>query len=85
MQWENVEQSPDGGWMLHFKTKKTKKESFLPVSDEAMELCGERGDGQVFKGFTEGVVTYHLKDWLKDAGITKRITFHCLSHNKIFY
>lgn len=80
LQWENVEQSPDGGWMLHFRSKKTKKESFLPVSDEAIELCGKREDGQVFNGFTSGVVAYHLKDWLKEAGITKHITFHCFRH-----
>lgn len=80
LKWENVEKSPDGNWMLHFRSKKTKKECFLPVSDEAVELCGERGDGQVFKGFTKGVVTYHLHDWLRDAGITKYITFHCFRH-----
>lgn len=57
----------------------------LPVCDEAVELCGEQSEGQVFKDFTQGVVSYHLKGWLKEAGITKHITFHCLSHNKIFY
>ena len=59
LKWDNIEPSADGGWMLHFRSKKTHKESFLPVSDEAVELCGERKDGQVFKDFTQGVVSYH--------------------------
>lgn len=80
LKWNNIETSPDGSWMLHFHTKKNKKECFLPISDEAVGLCGERGDGQVFKGFTEGVVTYNLQNWLKEAGITKHITFHCFRH-----
>ena len=53
LKWDNIEPSADGGWMLHFRTKKTHKESFLPVSDEAVELCGERKDGQVFN------ITFH--------------------------
>lgn len=28
---------------------------------------------------------YPLKAWIKKAGIQKHITFHCLSHNKLFY
>lgn len=80
LKWDNIEPSADGGWMLHFRSKKTHKESFLPVSDEAVELCGERSEGQVFKDFTQGVVSYHLKGWLKAAGITKHITFHCFRH-----
>ncbi len=80
LRWDNIEPSADGGWMLHFRTKKTHKESFLPVSDEAVELCGERSEGQVFKDFTQGIVSYHLKGWLKAADIAKHITFHCFRH-----
>ena len=58
LKWDNIEPSPDGGWMLHFRTKKTRKESFLPISDEAVELCGVRKEGQVFKDFTTGIVAY---------------------------
>ena len=34
----------------------------------------------MFKDFTTGIVAYHLKKWLKAAGITKHITFHCFRH-----
>ena len=51
------------------------------ISEDAVgEMCGERKDGQVFKNFTTGIVAYHLKKWLKTAGITKHITFHCFRH-----
>ena len=32
---------------MHIVTKKTKTEAVLPLSDEALALCGERGEGQV--------------------------------------
>ena len=51
-----------------------------PISDEALELIGERGTGQVFVGFTDKLTQTPLKNWLKDAGITKKISFHCSRH-----
>ena len=49
LQWENIIRGADGGWCMHIVTKKTKTEAVLPLSDEALALCGERGEGQVFK------------------------------------
>ena len=62
------------------QTKKTKTNSVLPISDEAYELCGERGEGNVFPELTENVVRANLPNWLKAANITKHITFHCFRH-----
>ena len=81
LKWENIQRGSDGGWVMHIVTKKTKTEAFLPISDEAMELCGERSEGAVFKGLTQNLVRVHLQKWLDDAGITgKHITFHCFRH-----
>ena len=66
--------------MLDITTKKTGTDAVLPISDEALALCGERGEGQVFVGLTPSVVGMYLKDWITDAKITKRITFHCFRH-----
>jgi len=52
----------------------------LPISYEAIELCGERSTGTVFKGLTRSMVNYPLKKWIAEAGITKPITFHCFRH-----
>lgn len=81
LQWENIEKAADGGWCMHIVTKKTKTEAVLPLSEEALALCGERGEGQVFVGLTQTILPLYLKDWIKSAGITKHITFHCFRHS----
>lgn len=80
LKWEDIKKSSDGGWVLDITTKKTKTDAILPISDEALALCGERGEGQVFKKLTPNLIAAHLKDWIKAAGITKHITFHCFRH-----
>ena len=80
LQWENIIKAADGGWCMHIVTKKTRTEAVLPLSDEALALCGERSTGQVFKGMTQALLPLYLKDWIKSAGITKHITFHCFRH-----
>lgn len=81
LRWENVQKSPDGGWFIRICTEKTETEATLPITDEAYELCGERGEGLVFKGLTRQMTQHKLQTWLKAAGITdKHITFHCFRH-----
>ena len=80
LQWENIIRGADGGWCMHIVTKKTRTEAVLPLSDEALALCGERGEGQVFKGLTKTILPLYLKDWIKSAGIRKHITFHGFRH-----
>lgn len=82
LMWSDIQKAADGGWCMHIITKKTKTEAILPISDEAVEICGERGEGAVFVGLTENLVRKHLPAWLKDANITdKHITFHTASHS----
>jgi len=80
LQWENIMPASDGGYCMRIRTIKTGTDATLPISNEALELCGNRGKGKVFKGFTKTMTQYALKDWLLDAGITKPITFHCFRH-----
>lgn len=80
LQWENIIKLADGGWAMDIITKKTSTAAILPISEEALQLCGERGEGQVFKGLTANVVAVHLKDWIAASGIKKHITFHCFRH-----
>ena len=60
--------------------QKTKELVNNPISDEALELIGERGTGPVFVGFADKMTQAPLKNWLKAAGITKKISFHCARH-----
>ena len=62
------------------RMQKTKELVNNPISDEALELIGERGTGPVFVGFADKMTQAPLKNWLKAAGITKKISFHCSRH-----
>ena len=50
-----------------------------PISEEALELIGYSPDkrGKVFPDFKDSMTQAPLKNWLKDAGITKHISYHC--------
>lgn len=80
LRWENITKSQDGGWCIRIKTEKTDTEATLPLSAEAYDLCGQLGTGLVFKQLKRHYTQTPLQNWLKDAGITKHITFHCFRH-----
>ena len=80
LKWEDIELSPDGGYCMRIRTQKTKTQATLPISEEAISYCGDRTRGLVFKGFSRAHTRQPFKQWLKDAGITKKMTFHGLSH-----
>jgi len=80
LKWEDFETYPDGGHCIRLRTEKTEAEAFNPISQEAYELCGEKTSGLVFKGFNKPMLQNALPKWIKAAGITKHITFHCFRH-----
>lgn len=81
LRWEEIERASDGGWWMRICTEKTETESTLPISDEALELCGEvQNEGVVFAGLRRCMIQHPLHAWIKAAGIRKHITFHCFRH-----
>ena len=55
----------------------------MPISPQAYKLCGEPREPQqlVFEGIPDkSVISRPIKKWVKAAGITKHITFHCIRH-----
>ena len=78
--WNDVRDFPDGGKCIRICTEKTDTEATIPISEEALALCGPPSSGLVFKGLTRNMVNTYLKPWLKQAGITKYVTFHCFRH-----
>lgn len=81
LQWSDFGIAPDQGYCIRIRTQKTKTEATLPISHEAFKLCGEVGTGKVFKGLSRSMINYPLKNWLKQAKISKHITFHCFRHS----
>lgn len=78
--WSNIVKAQDGGWCIRIRTEKTDTEATLPLTDEAYQLCGEPSTGLVFKNLRRYYTHAPLKEWVKSAGITKHITFHCFRH-----
>lgn len=84
LEWKNIVPASEGGYCMRIKTEKTETEATLPISDEALKLCGERNDEKVFKGLKRFMVYQPLKNWVQDAGITKHITFHCFRYPNFY-
>ena len=82
LQWKEI--SMDGEQArLHFTQKKTKGVEYMPISQQALQLCGEPGDPEqlVFEDLPDPAwISNPLKRWIEAAKITKRITFHCFRH-----
>lgn len=80
LEWKNVMTYTDGGHYLDFTAVKTRRENIVPISNEAYALLGEERKGLVFVGLKREMTYAPMKEWIKQAGITKKITFHCFRH-----
>lgn len=83
MVWSEVQYSIAEGHYLQFHQQKTKGAEVLQINEQAFNLLGERkNQGDLV--FTDLEYSDYnnkvLKDWVASAGITKKITFHCLRH-----
>ena len=82
MKWHEIQKDGDK-YQLHFTQRKTRGVEYMPISPQAFEICGEaqQPDDMVFPNFPDvKQMPYYLNPWLKAAGITKKITFHCFRH-----
>jgi len=82
--WSEIQHSDANGNYIRFKQKKTKGAETLPISEQALNLLGERGkpDEIVFKGLKYSAWNnLKLQQWVMKGGITKKISFHCARHS----
>ncbi|MDB5258566.1 MAG: recombinase [Chitinophagaceae bacterium] len=86
LRWENVFHSEDNGtFHIRFQQQKTKQRELLPITDQALKLLGVKNekieDSPIFAGMKYSAWTnLKLSQWVMQAGITKKITFHCARH-----
>lgn len=82
LDWNQIVRMADGGWGIRKKIQKTQRWEDIFISEEALEWCGPRGTGKVFKRFTKSMTQHYFYQWLEAAGISpaKHVTFHCLRH-----
>jgi integrase len=81
--WSELEYIEGNGYFIKYKQQKTKSVEMMPISEQAFSLLGERQNqtDRVFDGLEYSA--YHnrfLHEWIRAAGITKDITFHCFRH-----
>lgn len=82
MKWEDIEKF-ENDYRLKYRQQKTKSFEYMPLTDQSLELLGERGNPGdiVFSGLTYSQDAYYrLQIWSKEAGITKKMTFHTARH-----
>lgn len=82
LKWKEIVRDGDH-WRVNFTQQKTKGVEYTPISEQAYQLCGDRrNDNQlVFEDLpSPSWISKPLERWIKAAGITKHITFHCFRH-----
>jgi integrase len=83
LKWSEIQSSVSNGNYIQFRQQKTNGEEVLPISDEALKLLGDRCNPSdlVFPNLKYSAYNNTiLKNWLKEAGIMKKITFHNFRH-----
>lgn len=82
LRWGEITEN-DGKYTIKYIIQKTSKYDELPISDQAIQLCGDRKnptdlvfDGLVYSAYANKA----LAQWLGAAGITRNVTFHCFRH-----
>ncbi len=83
LKWKEI-QKEGNGYRLNFTQQKTKVVEYIPTSEQAYQLCGEPREPErlVFEGLpSPSWISKPLERWIKAAGISRRITFHCFRHS----
>ncbi len=82
MKWNEIKEV-NGKYTLQYTIQKTNKYQELPISEQAIQLCGERKEPNalIFEGLQySAYANKALAQWLGVAGITRDVTFHCFRH-----
>lgn len=82
LQWKEISMN-DNQAQLHFTQQKTKGVEYMPISQQALALCGEprQPEQLVFEDLPDPAwISKPLKRWIEVANIKKKISFHCFRH-----
>lgn len=82
--WESINYSETDGWYIKYTQKKTKAAEILPIPNQAVALLGDRDEfgKTIFESLEYSAWNNKkLKEWVRLAGIKKKITFHCARHS----
>ena len=82
LKWEEIRKT-DLGWHVEERQVKTKSIVIVPLSDNALAQLPERGEPEelVWKDLPSRMqILVRLREWVKAAGIKKKVSFHCSRH-----
>ena len=82
--WSDMQYSKERGWFIYKKNEKTNSPDYHPISDQAVEIIGKQGkpSDKVFLELKYSAWNnVKLDNWIKIAGINKKISFHCFRHS----
>ena len=80
LQWENIKRSGDG-WQVEAMQAKTRRGVYIPLSENAIaQLPPVQESGKVFSLPCRSEINGNIHRWVKWAGISKHISFHCARH-----
>lgn len=77
--WDQIEKE-NGGYVLYFHQQKVNTEERIFLPKQALKYIGKRKKGKVFKVPQKKYVSLHMREWAKNAGINKKVTFHVSRH-----
>ena len=84
LKWKQIQQTSKGTWQAVVVQQKTKVHDYKPITQQALQLCGERPSDEeslVFEGLTDASwISRPLKVWIEASDIKKHVTFHCFRH-----
>ena len=84
LSWDNINYGVTDGWYIKFTQQKTKGAETLPIPEQAIKLLGDRDEfGKTIFETLEYSAWNNIKlrEWVMNAGIKKKITFHCARHS----
>ena len=82
MCWKEIQIDGENA-RLHFTQQKTKGVEYMPISMQALQLCGKQRQPEqlVFEDLPDPTgISKPLKRWIEASGISKQITFHCFRY-----
>ena len=84
LKWGDIQTDNEGQKLIRYTQKKTGKNEYLQVSDEALKFLPDRNGSKnndiIFILSGNGYTNQALASWVLAAGIQKRVTFHVGRH-----
>ncbi len=83
LKWNMIRYTDGAGWSLEYVQKKTRGAEILPLSEQAITILGNKINDniEIFEKLSYNThMNKQLQDWVDDAGVKKKISFHCARH-----